>query len=71
MGSVPSNAAMVVIMMGRKRTRHASWIAAAGVKMARALSLHREVDHHDAVLLHETHKHDDADKRVETEVGRR
>jgi len=27
MGSVPISAAIVVIMMGRKRTRQASWIA--------------------------------------------
>ena len=30
-----------------------------------ALRLDGEVDHHDAVLLHEPDEHDDADKRVE------
>ena len=30
MGSVPISAAIVVIMIGRKRTRQASWIASAG-----------------------------------------
>ncbi len=34
MGSVPMIAAMVVIMIGRKRTRHASKIASAGVRFA-------------------------------------
>jgi hypothetical protein len=29
-GSVPTSAAIVVIMIGRKRTRHASYIASAG-----------------------------------------
>ena len=34
-----------------------------------ALSADGEVDHHDPVLLHETDQHDDADKRVQTQLG--
>ena len=30
MGNVPMSADMVVIIMGRKRTRQASWMASAG-----------------------------------------
>jgi hypothetical protein len=28
-----------------------------------------EVDHHDAVLLHESDEHDDADKRIKAQLG--
>ena len=38
MGSVPKSAAIVVIMMGRKRTRQASRIASFGVFPARSAS---------------------------------
>ena len=55
-------------MIGRKRTRHASNIASAGDLPSLALRLDREVDHHDAVLLHEADEHDDADEGVEVEV---
>ena len=34
-----------------------------------ALRFDREVDHHDAVLLHEPDEHDDADERVEAQLG--
>ena len=34
-----------------------------------ALRFDREVDHHDAVLLHQADQHDDADERVEAQLG--
>ena len=67
-GSVPTSAAIVVIMIGRNRTRQASYIASAGDLPSLALRFDREVDHHDAVLLHEADQHDDADEGVEVEV---
>ena len=68
-GSAPSSAAMVVIMIGRKRSRHASSIAAAGASAARALGLDGEVHHHDGVLLHDAHQQHDADQRHQRQVG--
>jgi len=68
MGNVPMSAAMVVIIMGRKRTRQASWMASAGENALRVLDLQREVDHHDGVLLHDPNQHDDAHERVDVEL---
>ena len=68
MGRVPISAAMVVIMMGRKRTRQASWMASPGDMPVRALGFEREVDHHDGVLLHDADQHDDADEGVDVEL---
>ena len=34
-----------------------------------ALRLDGEVHHHDAVLLHEADEHDDADERIEAQLG--
>jgi hypothetical protein len=48
-GNVPINAAIVVIMIGRNRIKHACTIASAGARPA-PLRLEREVDHHDRVL---------------------
>ncbi len=62
-GSPPSSAAIVVIMMGRKRSRQASWIASRGDQVPVALGLEREVDHHDGVLLDDADQQDDADER--------
>ena len=65
MGSTPMKAAMVVIMMGRKRMTEASKIAAARRHAVAALPLQGEVDHHDGVLLDDAHQHDDAHEGVE------
>ena len=51
---------MVVIRIGRKRNRQASRIASSAL-LAFALALDREVDQHDAVLLHDADQQDDAD----------
>ena len=48
-------------MIGRKRARHASWIASKRRQPALTFRLQREVDHHDRVLLHDAHQQDDAD----------
>ena len=62
-GRPPSSAAIVVIMIGRKRSRQASKIASSGDLPSLALGLEREVDHHDRVLLHDADQQDDADER--------
>jgi hypothetical protein len=69
MGSVPISAAIVVIMIGRKRMRQASKIACAGADVRRLrCAVEREVDHHDRVLLDDADQHDDADEGVQVEV---
>ena len=60
-GSAPSSAAIVVIMIGRKRSRHGLEDRVAGRELAVALGVDREVDHHDGVFLHDADQEDDAD----------
>ena len=60
-GSAPRIAAIVVIMIGRKRSRHAWKIALARRHAFVALGVEREVDHHDRVLLDDADQQDDAD----------
>ena len=59
---------MVVIMMGRKRTRQASKMASAGDSAVHALGFEGEIDHHDGVLLDDADQHDDSDERVDIEL---
>jgi hypothetical protein len=59
---------MVVIMIGRKRSRQACRIDCFGAQMLLALGLQREVDHHDAVLLDDADQQDDADQRDHRQV---
>src|SRR3970282_838689 len=66
MGRLPMSAAKVVIMMGRKRMRQASWIRSA--RAAPSLRLDVEVDHHDGILLDDADQHDDADKAVHVKL---
>jgi len=47
---------MVVIMMGRKRSRHAWTLALA------PLGVEGEVDHHDGVLLHDSDEQNNSDE---------
>ncbi len=54
-------------MIGRKRSRHASWIASAGDSPRCALRLQREIDQHDAVLLDDAHQQDDRDHTHDVE----
>jgi len=62
-GQAPMSAAMVVIMMGRKRSmlgvvnRLIVWCTVLD-------SLLREVHDHDSVFLHDAHEHEHADERV-------
>ena len=44
---------MVVIMMGRKRSRELRWIASPSGASLHGARPEREVDHHDGVLLHD------------------
>ena len=60
----PSCAAMVVIMIGRKRTMRRFEDRLLRRHVVAALPLQREVDHHDGVLLHDADQHDHADKGV-------
>ena len=66
-GSAPKMAAMVVIMMGRKRVRQAWKIASRGASL-RALGLQREVHHHDGVFLDDADQQEHADQRDQREV---
>ncbi len=59
---------MVVIMIGRKRSRHASRIAALSALTPRARAANGEIDHHDAVLLDDADQQDDADHADDAEV---
>ena len=68
-GSAPSSAASVVIRIGRKRSMQASKIACSGVEPAVALGLEREVDHDDAVLLHDADQEDDPDEGDQRQLG--
>ena len=67
-GNPPSSAAMVVIMIGRKRSRHASIDRVLRRLAFVALGFQREVDHHDGVLLHDADQQDDADQRDHTQI---
>ena len=59
-GSAPSNAAMVVIMMGRKAQR-ACFIDRIHRRFSfPPLRIQREVNHHDGVLLHQSYQQNDA-----------
>ena len=55
-------------MIGRKRSRQASWIASSGLLPSIALGLQREVDHHDRVLLDDADQQDDADHRDHAQI---
>ncbi len=57
-------AAMVVIMMGRNRIWHASWIALRGEFIFRTLNFQSIVDHHDAILLHDADQEKESDHTV-------
>ena len=59
---------MVVIMMGRKRSRQAWRIGVVRRQMLLALGLDGEVDHHDAVLLHDADQQNDADQRDDRQI---
>ena len=63
---VPIRAAMVVIMMGRKRMqrRFENRLLGRHARLA-ALLVQGEVDHHDRVLLDDADQHDHADKGIE------
>src|SRR5215470_11090497 len=62
-GTPPRMAAMVVMRMGRKRSRHA-WLIAFP-----ALGIEREVNHHNAVLLHNADEQDHADEGDDAQIG--
>ena len=69
MGSVAMSAHIVVIMIGRKRSRQPSWIASKGVFAVIALRDDGEVNHHDRVFLHDADEHDEADEAVDVQVN--
>ena len=59
---------MVVIRIGRKRSRQACRIASTRRHALDALGLEREVDHHDGVLLDDADQQDDADDGDDVEI---
>ena len=67
-GSVPTSAATVVIMIGRKRTCAAWMIASAGAICSLCSASTREVHHHDRVLLHDADQQDDADEGEDAQL---
>ncbi len=67
-GSAPTIAANVVIMIGRKRSRQASSIASCGLLPLVRSACEREVDHHDRVLLDDADQQDDADHRDDAQL---
>jgi len=46
----------------------AGFVDRLGGGLAFALRFHREVDHHDRVLLYDAHQHDDADEGIHVEL---
>jgi hypothetical protein len=61
---------MVVIRMGRKRSRQASKMASRALLLPLApLRRQGEIDHHDGVLLDDADQQDDADQRDDAELG--
>ena len=58
----PRNAAMVVIMIGRKRSTHALIDRFSGAICFRAFNVQGEIDHHDRVLFHDADKQDNPDQ---------
>ena len=67
-GNPPSSAAMVVIMMGRKRKQARLVDGLLRRLVLLPFRLQREVDHHDGVLLHDADQQDDADQRDHVQV---
>ncbi len=68
-GKPPSMAAMVVIRIGTK-AQQASLIDGVDRRLpVLPLSLEREINHHDGVLLHDSDQQDDSDQRHHTEFG--
>ena len=67
-GTAPSSAAIVVIMIGRKRSSAALRIASSVDRCSVALGDEREVDEHDAVLLDDADQQDDADHGDQAEI---
>ena len=65
----PSNAAIVVMRIGRK-PKQAGLINRIERAFAFiAFSVQREIDHHDRILLHNADQQNDADQRDNTEIG--
>ena len=67
-GRVPISAAIVVIMMGRKRTRQPLINRVGRTHSFLALRLESEVNHHDGVFLDDADQHDDSDEAVDVQV---
>jgi len=67
-GRAPSMAAMVVIRIGRKRSRQAWKIAACRLQPFGAFDLEGDVDHHDGVLLHDSDQQQHADHGDDAEL---
>ena len=67
-GKVPISAAIVVIMMGRKRIMAPSKIASIGAFPFLPLGLKGKVNHHDSIFLDYPQEHDDTDKGVDIQV---
>ena len=61
-GKPPNSAAMVVIMMGRKRSRRSLKNRFFGRLVLFAFRLQRKVDHHDGVFLYDADQQDDPDQ---------
>ncbi len=67
-GIPPSNAAMVVIMIGRKRSKLASIDRIGRVQAPLAFPFQGEVDHHNAILFNDADQQDDADDRHHAQI---
>ncbi len=67
-GTAPRSAAMVVIMMGRKRKQARLVDGFLGRLAFIALGFQGEVNHHDGVLLHDTNQQNDADQGDDVEI---
>jgi len=68
-GKAPNSAAIVVIVIGRKRARQASKIEASGVRWRWRSAEIGEIDQHDAVLLDDADEQDDADEGDDRQLG--
>ena len=67
-GSAPIKAASVVMIIGRKRS-DARFVNGRAPVVAFVQPMEREVDDHDAVLLHDAHEEEEANHGIKRERG--
>ena len=65
----PIKAAIVVIMIGLKRVRQASYMASSAGFTVCLFCVYGKVDHHDGVLFDDAYKHNQSEKAIYIQVN--